>query len=63
MMGAHEFQSFETILNPECSELSDFFKFIFIEWKNEFYTLTDEEKEQVNAYKEKLLKEKEKYEE
>lgn len=50
LLGAHEYQSFLSILNPEICPLGDFFKFMLVEWKTEFYDITKEESEQLKNY-------------
>jgi hypothetical protein len=43
LLGAHEYQSFDTIMDAEHCQLQDFFKFIFVDWNNEFFVPSEEE--------------------
>ena len=55
MLGAHEYESFRTVFNPECSKFQDFFKFIFVKFTDDFYVPNNMELEEVQVYKQKLM--------
>ena len=61
LLGAHEYQSFDTIMSAEHCQLQDFFKFIFVEWNNEFFVPSEKELKAVKEYKEELLKNKQEH--
>ena len=39
LLGAIEYQTFAAVLNPECSELQDFYKFIIVQWGDPFFEI------------------------
>jgi hypothetical protein len=41
-------------LNPECSELQDFFKFIIVQWGEPFFEIGLEDKENIQKHFEEM---------
>lgn len=50
LLGAIEYTSFDTVLNPECSEFQDFFKFALIKWGDPFIEVDEKTKSEIEDY-------------
>lgn len=50
MLGGMEYTSFDSVLNPECSALRDFFLFVIHEWGQPYYEVDADTKKELEDY-------------
>jgi hypothetical protein len=50
LLGGIEYTSFDAVLNPECSDFQDFYKFVLTKWGDPYFTVDDATKQELEQH-------------